>query len=364
MSVLLPSCLALLAVLLPGKAPGASAAGPLAIPAAAGSQWQVASGYNTATHSVADKNDPYAIDIVRTDAPTEGTQVLAPFDGRVQYADASCLSIVDAQSTTVLMCHLFPVAGIRGKTVTRGQGVGTVAPPGQANNNGLAHIHMALSDRLRAPVPFAGAYALEGVALPATASADAYAGTTFLSTNTPAMSVDLGPDLQVRPGTAGTLTATVTGGTPLSFAWRQTSGPTVPLTANGSVASFVAPGTIGSTLAFQVVAVSATAQSATATVSVRTSATAPLPPAPGAAGTFAATPTFGTIGLALAVYNGGTVAQLEAAARAAEATGVWAQDANGGYQLLVIGGPAFVNDAFRTRFAGGFSRAAAVTLVR
>ena len=353
-------------VLLAASADTTEAALPFAFPAAAGSQWQIASGYNTATHSVADKNDPYAIDLVRTDAPTDGTQVLSPIDGRVQFADSSCLSVVDANRTTILLCHLFPVPGLRGKTVVRGQWLGTVAPPGQANNNGLSHIHMALSDAARGPMPFTGAYVLEGVPLPATTEANGYSGTSFVSSNTPALAVDAGPDLQVRPATSVTLVATTTGGagSTISYAWRQTSGAAVTLAKNGASASFTAPAANNSTLVFEVVAVAANAQTATTTVSVRTSTSAVVAAAAGAPGSFIAAPVFSTTGLALAVYNGGSVAQLEATARAAGVSGAWAQDASGIYQLLILNGPTFVNDGFRARFPNGFSTAVALTLVR
>ena len=42
-------------------------------------------------------------------------------------------------------------------------------------------------------------------------------------------------------------------------------------------------------------------------------------------GTFAANPVFDARGTAFAVFGGGSLAQLEAAAQAAQSTGVWAQ---------------------------------------
>ena len=59
-----------------------------------------------------------------------------------------------------------------------------------------------------------------------------------------------------------------------------------------------------------------------------------------------------------------TVADLEATAKSAGATGVWAQDSSGAFKLLVIGGPGFINDAFRSAFPAGFSGAAPLTLTR
>jgi hypothetical protein len=83
-----------------------------------------------------------------------------------------------------------------------------------------------------------------------------------------------------------------------------------------------------------------------------------------AGGAFAGTPNFGGGGQAAAVFLGGSVDQLEAAARANGANGVWAQDAGGRFQLLVVGGPGFLRESFTTQFAGGFTTATAVTLTR
>ncbi len=161
----------------------------LFVPAPAGTEWQIAAGYNTATHSAADGGDPYAIDIVRTDAATAGTPVLAPLDGTVAWLDPDCLELTDRAGMRVLLCHFFHDPGVHdGLPVARGQRLGTVAPAGQAGNNGLAHIHVAVHyDHVNGgvTVPLAGAYAMEGTALPAVTTFNAYAGTTFRSTNVP-----------------------------------------------------------------------------------------------------------------------------------------------------------------------------------
>jgi hypothetical protein len=165
----------------------AGAATALSFPSTSGSTWQILAGYNTATHSVADGNDPYAIDLQRTDAPTDGSPLLAPVSGTIQFVDSSCIGIRDANRTSILMCHVFSPQSLRNTTVSRGQQIGTVAPAGQANNNGVAHIHLALSaPDTRAPMPFVGQYALEGTQLPAVTTSNGYAGTTFRSTIQPA----------------------------------------------------------------------------------------------------------------------------------------------------------------------------------
>ena len=87
-------------------------------------------------------------------------------------------------------------------------------------------------------------------------------------------------------------------------------------------------------------------------------------PAPTPAGRFAAAPIFGPGGQALAVFDGGSVDQLEAAAHATGATGIWAQDPRGSYQLLIVHGPAFANAAFRATFSAGFPGVTGLFLFR
>ena len=90
-----------------------------------------------------------------------------------------------------------------------------------------------------------------------------------------------------------------------------------------------------------------------------------VPAAPaGGVGAFLAAPIFSPSGQALVIFGGGSADQLEAAATAAKVTGVWVQDATGAYQLLVVGGPSFLKDQFRSRFAGGLSANTVATLTR
>lgn len=104
---------------------------------------------------------------------------------------------------------------------------------------------------------------------------------------------------------------------------------------------------------------------ATPVATATPTATATATPAPTAVkAQFLGTPVFGSAGQALAVFSGGTVADLEAAAKTAGATGIWAQDSSGSFKLLVIGGPGFINDAFRSAFPTGFAAAAPLTLTR
>ena len=182
---------ALLAALAAAGLLGARAAGGVPIPAEAGTQWEIVAGYNTGTHSDADGGDRQAIDLVRTDAATAGSAVLAPTSGSISYASSDCLSIRDAAEMEHLLCHIQPAAGLRrGSQVVVGEHVGTVWADGLGNNGGLAHIHYAVhhsrgSGYMGETVPFIGAYAIEDIELRDGDAFNLHAGVAFTSTNRP-----------------------------------------------------------------------------------------------------------------------------------------------------------------------------------
>lgn len=166
--------------------PGAATASheALLFPAAAGTRWEVFAGYNTATHSAP---NAWELDLVRTDAETAGTPVLAPISGRVSYTSSDCMT-VRTDGISVLLCHLFVDRGLeRGVDVSRGDRLGVVAPAHAAGNNGLPHIHMAVHDSSTSyfgrTLPLVGSYAIEGREFPPTSEWNAYSGVTLVSTN-------------------------------------------------------------------------------------------------------------------------------------------------------------------------------------
>ena len=167
----------------------ALADGGVPIPAAAGTEWRIAAGYNTGTHSDADRGDPHAIDIVRTDAPTDWTPVLAPVDGTITWFDNNCLIIRDAKGYAHLLCHLDPATHLAvGLRVEVSDHLGIVFPAGLDANGGLAHIHYAIhathgGGYLDRSIPFTGLYALEGRELPWRDGFNLHGGEEFISTN-------------------------------------------------------------------------------------------------------------------------------------------------------------------------------------
>lgn len=165
--------------------------GGVPIPAPAGTTWRIIAGYNTATHSDADRGDPHAIDIVRTDASTDWTQVLSPVDGVVTWRDDNCMTIRDGNGFAHLLCHLAPHDHVRrGRDVSIGEEVGQVFPAGYDANGGIAHIHYAIHHTygggyLARSIPFTGQYAIEGRELHYRDTYNLHAGVEFTSTNTP-----------------------------------------------------------------------------------------------------------------------------------------------------------------------------------
>ncbi|MXY79267.1 MAG: M23 family metallopeptidase, partial [Chloroflexi bacterium] len=167
-----------------GSTPAHAQGGVFPLPTEAGSVWEIVAGYNTATHSVADQNDPHAIDLVRVDGgSTTGSVVRSPIAGTISYVDYSdCLTIDNGAGLAVLLCHIFPDSRLyRGLPVQLGEYLGTVAPAGYANNNGLPHIHLAVhhttgGGRLQGSIPLTGAWAVEGIDLPQTGEDNAHQG--------------------------------------------------------------------------------------------------------------------------------------------------------------------------------------------
>lgn len=80
-------------------------------------------------------------------------------------------------------------------------------------------------------------------------------------------------------------------------------------------------------------------------------------------------PVFSAGGLALVVFEGGTLDDLEAATKAAGATGAWLQDREGNFQVLPVGAPPFyrarLNELFPPDGAGApnFRHLISVTIV-
>src|SRR5690606_30739000 len=129
----------------------------------------------------------------------------------------------------VLMCHVFADPGLdRGQEVFVGDRLGTVAPDGQAENNGIAHIHLQVNRRDGSrgssgePVPLAGEFALDGVSFSATSEYNGHYLRRVTSTNDASANlprVNAGADRLVNGGASVTLAAS--GENVADYAWAQ-----------------------------------------------------------------------------------------------------------------------------------------------
>ena len=324
--------------------------------APAGTQWEVLAGYNTATHEGV---DPYALDVWRVDAETGGTPLLAPFSGTIGYTSDTCVSVRNSD-VNLLMCHVFAEPGLnQGDSVVVGQRLGTVAPDGQAENAGIAHIHLQLNLRngdfgssSGTSLPFAGAYAIEGVNFEATTAFNGHAGRRVTSTNgevSGAPSVDAGTNRTVQTGASVTPTAQVTGASDVFWA-QQNGTPVLSNVVVGSTLSFVAPSETG-TLTFSVFA-NASGTLITDEVQV-TVVASPAPPPQTATPSIVAGQVFPG-GISLVVYSGGSTDELvEAIACPFSDLGIWASSSDGRLVSFSPARPAFTNAAWNALFPAG-----------
>jgi len=323
-------------------------------PAPAGTQWEVLAGYNTATHEGV---DPYALDVWRTDGETGGTPLLAPFSGTLGHISDTCVAVRTSE-VNLLMCHVFVDPGLnRGDAVVAGQRLGTVAPDGQAENAGIAHIHLQLNARTDgpgstgAPIPFSGAYAIEGLNLPAVTTFNGHAGSKFTSTNAQvsgAPAVDAGPNRTVAPGASVTLNAQAIGVSDVF--WIQQSGtPVISNVATGTAFSFVAPTEPG-VLSFSVFGnASGTLLQGSVQVTVQG---APAPSELATPSIVAGQVFLG--GVSLVVYSGGSTADLVAAvACPLPNVGIWASTPDGNLVQYTPGRPAFATASWTALFPSG-----------
>ncbi len=234
--------------MLPTPAPSAvhkaaALSNPLAWPVTAGASWTIGQGYNTKTteggsHWACNpktlKDAPtgslacrahyqyqFALDLARSDGNTAFQVALAPAAGTITWTEIATgggvINLGDGYAFGFFHLRLDPsiVAGAR---VVRGQRLGVVAPPNEANNGGWPHIHVNLwrssdgGNWDRNSVPFTGAYTLGGMSLPdlGSSSTNQHRGVGFVSTNTqvgaagptPTPTPSLSPTPPpVRPGT-------------------------------------------------------------------------------------------------------------------------------------------------------------------
>lgn len=118
----------------------AAAPGNVRAPFPDAETWYVFQGYNSGTHT---GTSSYGIDLTtsRSTTSTGGAGVVVPASGTILYWQAEfgnlCVNTPDGRSYTLTHISASRTSG----SVTAGQRIGSVAPAGQARNNGVAHLH-------------------------------------------------------------------------------------------------------------------------------------------------------------------------------------------------------------------------------
>jgi hypothetical protein len=213
------------------------------MPFASGANWTTSQGYNTGATGGSHYNCStsgctwkykYSFDLVRADGNTAGQSVLSPVNGTIRWIDEyyGGMSINLGNGWAVAYFHTTLKAGLAaGQTITQGQYMGTVAPPGQGGNGGFPHIHVTLwkttdgGNWSRDAQPFTGEFALDGYDFPALADSQVnqYRGRTVTSSNTLVGSGETIPAqvAKVSPVHGATLTDS----TP-TFTWSPVSNAT------------------------------------------------------------------------------------------------------------------------------------------
>ena len=214
------------------------------MPFPGGQSISIIQGYNGGTHQGRSR---YGLDLVLADGGTSGAEVVSPIEGSVTYAQSpkvgnGCMGITfkDA-SYTVMLCHvIFHRTFQRGESITRGQSLGTVGPPGTVGNNGAPHVHLELhrGTRLSDPLPFSapGGLLLEGESLAATGASNEHGRRETLMSSNRAGGI-VSSTTARRGETTQTLSATEEPVVPLSAASLSSLGRTIEPSSSATPAT-------------------------------------------------------------------------------------------------------------------------------
>ncbi len=228
-------------------------------PVPAGATWYISQGYNTSpaegwSHYNCDPNTlkdqisqtrscsayyqyKFSFDIKRRDGNTAGQPVLSPVNGTIRWIDQAYggMSINLGDGYAFAFFHATLASGLAaGQTVTQGQFLGTVAPPGEGGNGGSPHLHVTIwqtsdgGNWSRIAVPFTDDHAIDGYDFPHKGDSvrNQYYGFEFTSTN-----VQIQTGGTTPPGVP-TLSSPPTGTTYISsprtvtLSWNSVSGAT------------------------------------------------------------------------------------------------------------------------------------------
>lgn len=174
----------------PSVTPSIPAGDSLIIWPIKGGTWEVSQGYHGSSHQNESSLWQYAnsFDLVRNDAETAGQPVYSPVNGTIRWFDPSTggISIDMGNGYAFAMFHMdVDPSLVVGQTLTQGQYLGTIAPPGGGGNGGFPHLHITVwattdgGNWSRTAVPFVGQLAISGVEFPDTGASYEHTGYTF-----------------------------------------------------------------------------------------------------------------------------------------------------------------------------------------
>ena len=172
------------------EAPAATTPSSPVIWPVSGGDWKILQGYHGSSHR--NNSDlwqyEYSLDLVASDGNTSGQPVYSPVNGTIRWYDPSTggVSIDMGNGYAFAMFHAEYDAGIpEGATVTQGQYLGYISPPGAGANGGTPHLHITVwatddgGNWSRQAVPFTGDLALSGTAFPDGGQSQDHTGETF-----------------------------------------------------------------------------------------------------------------------------------------------------------------------------------------
>ncbi len=155
-----------------------------------GSTWEITQGYNGSSHvnSGSLSQYLYSLDIARQDRSTANQAVYAPVSGTVRWTERASggITIDMGNGYAVAMFHVTVDRGWEaGDTISQGQYVGYISPPGGEGFVQFSHLHLTVwattdgGNWSRTAVPFTGQNTISGQSFPDIGGTQQWTGTLF-----------------------------------------------------------------------------------------------------------------------------------------------------------------------------------------
>ena len=148
-----------------------------------GGTWKVVQGYNNGTHTNRSNFAQYAhsLDLALTEGDSAGQPLYAPISGSIEWTDRGSGGILinAGNGYGVALFHVnLDRSATRGGKVTQGEQIGSVAGPGDAGYESMAHVEITAwqlhGDGSHSSVPFTGPNAIAGQEFPDNGTVNQY----------------------------------------------------------------------------------------------------------------------------------------------------------------------------------------------